>query len=147
MRNEILTINVNGIGDINVSATMRGESRGTSMFNHWHYVFRLRIWSEHGSMSCNFHDSAYNYSKGVKKMDKKALADALDCVLSDISMYENDEIKWNYDDEDAAMMKQAERGCKRERDNFLKVVCGEENLWTAIECLTDYINNYNNTLP
>ena len=51
-------------------------------------------------------------------------------------MYENDEIKWNYDDEDAALMKQAEKGCKRERDNFVNVVGGEENLWTAIEELT-----------
>lgn len=139
MKNEVLTYNVEGIGEINISATMRGESKGTNMFNMRHYIFRLRIWSNHGKMTCNFHDSAYNYSKRVKKMDKEALKDALDCVLSDISMYENDEIKWNYDDEDAKLMAQAERGCKRERDKFVEVVGGEENLWSAIESLTNQI--------
>lgn len=140
MKNEVVTIKVEGIGEINISATMKGECKGTKMFNLRHYVFMLRIWSEHGSMTCSFHDSAYNYSKGVKKMNKEALMGALDCILSDISMYENNEIKWNYDDEDAALMKQAEKGCKRERDNFVKVVGGEENLWTAIEKLTEEIN-------
>lgn len=139
MKNEVLTYNVEGIGEINISATMRGESNGTNMFNMRHYIFRLHIWSNHGTMTCNFHDSAYNYSKRVKKMDKEALKEALDCVLSDISMYENDEIKWNYDDEDAKLMAQAERGCKRERDKFVEVVGGEENLWSAIESLTNQI--------
>jgi len=139
MKNEVITINVKGIGEINVSSTMRGECKGTKMFSLRHYVYTLRIWSKHGKMSCAFHDCAANYPS-VKKLDGNALLNALDCILSDISMYENDEIKWNYDDEDAALMKQAEKGCKRERDNFVKVVGGEENLWTAIEELTEYIN-------
>jgi len=140
MKNEVLTYNVEGIGEIHVSATMRGECKGTKMFNLRHYTYNLRIWSKHGKMTCTFHDSAYNYSKRIKKLNEEDLKNALDCILSDISMYENDEIKWNYDDEDAALMRQAEKGCKRERDKFIEVVGGEEHLWTAIEKLTEYIN-------
>lgn len=140
MKNEVLTYNVEGIGEIHVSATMRGECQGTKMFNLRHYTYNLRIWSKHGKMTCTFHDSAYNYSKRIKKLNEEDLKNALDCILSDISMYENDEIKWNYDDEDAALMRQAEKGCKRERDKFIEVVGGEEHLWTAIESLTEKIN-------
>lgn len=141
MRNEVVTIKVPKIGTINVSATMRGECKGTKMFNLRHYVYRLRIWSEHDTMTCNFHDCAFNYPR-VKKLNREALLNALDGVLSDISMYLNDEIKWNYDDEDAALMRIAEKGCKRESEAFSKVVGGDDNLWTAIEFLTDYINNH-----
>lgn len=139
MRNEVVTIKVKGIGEINVSATMKGECKGTKMFNLRHYVYTLRIWSKHGKMTSTFHDCAFNYPR-VKKLDRAALLNALDGILSDISMYENDEIKWSYDDEDAALMKQAEKGCKRERDNFVKVIGDENKLWKAIEALTDYIN-------
>lgn len=139
MRNEVVTINVKGIGEINVSATMKGECKGTKMFNLRHYVYTLRIWSKHGKMTSTFHDCAFNYPR-VKKLDRAALLNALDGILSDISMYENDEIKWNYDDEDAAQMRQAEKSCKRKRDKFIEVVGGEEYLWTAIKSLTEQIN-------
>ena len=92
-------------------------------------------------MTCNFHDCAFNYPR-VKKLNREALLNALDSVLSDISMYLNDEVKWNYDDEDAALMRIAEKGCKRESEAFSKVVGGDDNLLTAIEFLTDYINNH-----
>ena len=140
MKNEILTINIEGIGEINVSATMRGECKGTKMFDLRHYTYNLRIWSEHGKMTCTFHDSAYNYSKNVRKLNKEELMNALDCVLSDISMYENDEIKGCYDESETELLRKVEKGCQRERDKFVEVVGGEENLWTAIEKLTEYIN-------
>ena len=139
MKNEVLTINVEGIGEINISATMRGESKN-KMFNLRHFTYNLRIWSEHGKMTVTYHDSAYNYSKNVRKLGKEELMNALDCILSDISMYENDEIEGCYGDEDFALMQQAKRGCKRERDRFVVIVGGEENLWPAIEKLTEYIN-------
>ena len=65
---------------------------------------------------------------------------ALDCVLSDISMYENDDIKGCYDESETELLRKVEKGCQRERDKFVEVVGGEENLWTAIEKLTEYIN-------
>ena len=139
MKNEVVSIEVPNIGTINISSRMKCESKGTRMFNIRHYIFTLRIWSDHGKMECSFHDSGYNYSKRVKKMDRESLLNAMDCILSDISMYLNDEIKWNYDDEDAALMKRAEKGCKLETEKFTKVVGGEDNLWAAIEFITDYI--------
>lgn len=139
MRNEVVSIEVPRIGTINISARMKGESRGTRMFNMWHYMYTLRIWSEHGKMECTYHDSAYNYSKNVRKLERESLLNALDCILTDISMYLNNEIRWNYDDEDWALIKRAEKGCKLETEKFEKVVGGADNLWTAIEYLTDYI--------
>jgi len=138
MKNEVLTFNVKGIGEINVSATMKGECR-SKMFKFLHYKYNLKVWSKHGIMNCTYHDSAMDYPR-VKKLDKQKLAQALDCILSDISLYLNDEIKYNYDDEDYLLMKQAERGCKRELEGFIKVVGDEKKVWSAIEILTNYIN-------
>ena len=140
MRNEVVSIDVPKIGTINVSARMKGECNGTQMFNLKHYKYTLRIWSEHGEMNVIFHDSFYNWSKRIKKLDRGELLNALDCILSDISIYLNDEIKWCYDDEDWKLMKRAEKGCINETEKFTVVVGGEENLWTAIEFLTEYIN-------
>lgn len=139
MKNEVLTIHVEGIGDINVSATMRGETT-CKMFEMKHFAYNLRIWSEHGKMTVTYHDSAYNYSKNVRKLGKEELMNALDCILSDISMYENDEIRGCYDEDETTLIRRVENGCKRERDKFVEVVGGEENLWPAIEKLTEYIN-------
>ena len=91
-------------------------------------------------MHTTFQDSYANYCNHQTKLNREGLISALDCILSDISMYLNDEIKWCYDDEDWKLMKKAEKGCINETEKFAVVVGGQDNLWTAIEFLTDYIN-------
>lgn len=51
MKNTTIKFEVEGIGTINVSATMKGECKGTKQFNMKHYIYNLKIWSEHGSLS------------------------------------------------------------------------------------------------
>jgi len=138
MRNTTIKFEVEGIGTINVSATMKGESKGIKQFNLPHYMFNLKIWSEHGKMTTTFHDSAWNFSHNVKKLDEEALRGALDCILGDISMYLNDEIRGCYDE--SSLLKQVENSCRREYEKFMEVVGGEENVWTAIESLSEQIN-------
>lgn len=58
MKNTTIKFEIEGIGTINVSATMKGESRGIKQFGLPHYMYNLKIWSEHGKMSVTFHDSA-----------------------------------------------------------------------------------------
>ena len=141
MKNTTIKFELEGIGTINVSATMKGASKGTKQFNLPHYMYNLKIWSEHGKMSVTFHDSAWNYSNGVKHLDADALSGALDCILTDISMYLNDEIRGCYDEyEEASLLKRVENGCRREYEKFMVVVGGDENVWTAIQSLSEQIN-------
>ena len=141
MKNTTIKFEVEGIGIINVSATMKGESNGNKQFNLPHYMYNLKIWSEHGKMSVTFHDSAWNYSHNVKKLNEEALRGALDCILGDISMYLNDEIRGCYDEyEEASLLKQVENGCRREYEKFMAVVGGDKNVWTAIQSLSEQIN-------
>lgn len=141
MKNPTISMNVEGVGTINVKATMKGKSNGTRQFNTPHYFYKLIIWSEHATMSVTFHDSTYNFSHGVKKLDEDSLRCASDCVLSDISMYLNDEIRGCYDEyEEASLLKQVENGCRREYEKFMVVVGGDENVWTAIQSLSEQIN-------
>lgn len=144
MKNTTISMNVEGVGSINVKATMKGKSNGTRQFNTPHYTYKLIIWSEHGTMNVTFHDSAYNFSHGVKKLDEDSLRGALDCVLSDISMYLNDEISGCYDEyEEASLLKQVVNGCRNEYEKFTIVVGGKENVWEAIVSLTKQIQeNY-----
>ena len=109
MKNTTIKFEVAGIGTINVSATMKGESK--------------------------------NYSHDVKKLNEEALRGALDCILGDISMYLNDEIRGCYDEyEEASLLKRVENGCRREYEKFMVVVGGDENVWTAIQSLSEQIN-------
>lgn len=141
MKNPTISMNVEGVATINVKATMKGKSNGTRQFNTPHYFYKLIIWSEHATMSVTFHDSTYNFSHGVKKLDEDSLRCALDCVLSDISMYLNDEIRGCYDEyEEASLMKQVVNSCRNEYEKFAIVVGGKENVWKAIEELTEQIN-------
>ncbi len=140
MKNNTIKFEIEGIGTINVSATMKGASNGNKQFMFPHYMFNLKIWSEHGKMSVTFHDSHLNFSNNVKKLNEEALCDALYCVLCDISMYLNDEIRGCYDEKkDASLIKQVENGCRREYEKFMAVVGDEENVWAAIKSLTDQI--------
>lgn len=142
MKNTTIKFEVEGIGTINVSSSMRGESKGTKQFNLPHYIFNLKIWSEHGKMSVTFHDSAWNFAHNVKKLNEEDLRTALDCVLGDISMYINDEIRGCYDEyEEASLLKQVEIGCRREYEKFIAVVGGEKNVLTAIQSLSDQLIN------
>jgi hypothetical protein len=141
MRNTTIKFEVEGIGTINVSSTMKGKSKGTKQFNLPHYMYNLKIWSEHGKMNATFHDSAWNYARNVKKLNEEALRGALDCILSDISMYLNDEIRGCYDeDEEVSLFKQVETACRNEYEKFILVVGGDENVWTAIQSLSEQIN-------
>ena len=142
MKNTTIKFEVEGIGTINVSATMKGASKGIKQFNLPHYMYNLKIWSEHGKMSVTFHDSAWNFAHNVKKLNEEDLRCALDCILGDISMYLNDEIRGCYDEyEEASLLKQVEIGCRREYEKFIAVVGGEENVWTAIQSLLDQFIN------
>lgn len=136
--NEGILFNVEGFGIIHVYSTFIGECKGTKMFNHKHYTYKLHIWSAKGEMFCTFHDCAANYPK-VTQLSKQSLIDALDCILSDISMYLNDEIEGCCDD--VASFREIERGCKAELDGFKKVVGSEdeEKIWDVIMNLTDQI--------
>lgn len=136
MDEKIVTINVKNFGEIHVTAYLKGECKGTKMFNHYHYLYNLVIWSEHGKMEVDFHDCAANFPK-VKELNREALLDALDCILSDISMFLNDEIEGLYDD--LATIKQVTNGCKSEYEKFIKVAGSEDNVWDLIMKLTDYI--------
>ena len=144
MKNPTISMNVECVGTINVKATMKGKSNGTRQFNTPHYLYKLIIWSEHATMSVTFHDSTYNFSHGVKKLDEDSLRCALDCVLSDISMYLNDEIRGCYDEyEEASLLKQVVNSCRNEYEKFAIVVGGKENVWKAIEELSEQIReNY-----
>ena len=140
MSNEVVTIEVPKVGKFNVSARMKCESRGCGQFNNWHYIFTLRIWTDKGEMRCSYHDSTYNYCKHVKKLEREELLNALDCILSDISMYLNDEIKGCYDEyEEAAELRRVERGCQSEYERFQSII-GDVDIWDVIEFLTEYIN-------
>lgn len=137
--NEIVTIKVPKMGEINISSRMKCESRGCSQFEYPHYIYTLRIWTNYGEMRCNFHDCAYNFGR-VKKLDRGTLLGALDCVLSDIAMYLNDEIRGNYDEiEEAALIRRVEKGCKSEYERFQNII-GKADIWDVISFLTDYIN-------
>lgn len=146
MKNTIKTFSINGIGNINVSATMRGVCNGTKQFDGKHYIYNLKIWSEKGKMSVTFHDSRWNYEDGIKKMDEVSLVSAMDCVISDISMYLDDSIRYCYDEnEDSALIKSVTNGCKREYERFAVVVGGKDNVCSAIEELAEQISEcYNN---
>ena len=138
MKNEVISIDVPNIGTINVSARMKGKCK-TKLFDLLHYKYTLRIWSEHGEMNVTFHDSSENYPN-VKKLGKNELIYALDAVLSDISMYLNDELEDCFDPIDECdLYKRAVRGCRNDTEKFSIVVGGDENIWKAIEVLTDYI--------
>lgn len=134
MKNESITLNVNGI-TITASSTMRGKCNGTKLFPREHYTYNLKVWSDLGTMSVVYHDSIYNFNEGIKKLDKEALIDAMQCIASDISLYLNDEIKDVY--EDSATIKMIERGCKKEYESFKNVVGNDENIWSAIEKLNE----------
>ena len=143
MRNEVVSIKVPNIGTINVSTRMKGECKGTQMYPSRHYKYTLYIWSEQGEMNVTYHDDPENWSKGIKKLDKWDLLNALDSVLYDVSLFLNDEVEFCFDPYDEyALMKRAERGCKLETEKFAVVVGGKENLWDAIEFLKDFVNQY-----
>lgn len=131
--NEGISIYVEGFGTIHVYSTFIGECKGNKMFNLTHYTHKLHIWSAKGEMFCVFHDCAANYPK-VKQLSKESLLNALDCILSDISMYLNDEIEECY--------RAAVKGCKKEYEDFIKVVGSDDDdsVWDLIMKLTDYIN-------
>lgn len=136
--NEGISFNVEGFGIVHVYSTLIGECKRTKMFNLKHYTHKLHIWSAKGEMFCTFHDCAANYPR-VTQLNKQQLVEALDCILSDISMYLNDEIEGCYDD--VALFRAAEKGCKAELEGFKKVVGSEDEdrIWDIIMNLTDQI--------
>ena len=136
--NKGISIYVEGFGTIHVYSTFIGECKGNKMFNLTHYTHKLHIWSAKGEMFCVFHDCAANYPK-VKQLSKESLLNALDCILSDISMYLNDEIEDCCDN--VASYRAAVKGCKKEYEDFTKVVGSDDDyiVWDLIMKLTDYI--------
>ncbi len=154
MRNEVVSIEVPNVGTINVSARMKGECKGTQlfslisgpgiigkqMFNAMHYKYTLCIWSEHGKMFVTYHDFSDNWSKGIKKLGRLDLLNALDRILSDISVYYYEELEDCFDPIDERfLMKRAERDCELKTGKFINVVGGKEYLEDAIAFLLNYI--------
>lgn len=139
--NPILSIEIPNVCTINIKATMKGTYQDKQT-RWWNYKYNIRIWSENHSYNFTWHDSAYAYQRGIRVLNRNRLLLVLDSILSDVSLYLNDEIKGIYDEiEEAALLRDVENSCRRHTENFSEVVGGDANIWTAIEFLTDFVNS------
>lgn len=135
MRNERLTLRFQSIGDMALYAVKKGEIE-----NPWgirggrNYKYTIHVSTQHGKTSFTFTDSVANWTKGVTKLDKETLFNALDCLLSDIAMYLNGDIDGCYENEKEA--RRVENACRKEWENFKKVI-GDCDFW-------DVDNEYRN---
>lgn len=115
----MIKFNVNGLGEVKVYASFKGETK-TSMFNQRHYKFQILIETSKGKAYFTFHDSYFNYTLQRRTLNKDGIITALDCLLSDIYDYINDEIKDLYDDPDEAS--RIEKACKKQYLSFQRIV-------------------------
>ena len=72
--------------------TMSARNAGT-VAKVWDHVatrfkYVVSITTPAGCTRFNFYDSVYNYEKGVNELDRRGLLNALDCFLSDASLYD-----------------------------------------------------------
>lgn len=139
-KNETLTLKLQTIGELKVSSVKTGETvwEKKGMSRTWHYTYRITLQTEYGKTSFAFQDSYKNYIDRHDKLNRQDLISALECFISDVDLFLNDEIDGCYDEpKEAARVK---RGCEREYDKLVELIGGAD-VWDVIQEIDSFIRD------
>lgn len=136
----MIKFNVNGLGEVKVKASFKGESRYCEGRHRDmpHFKFQILIETKNGKAYYTFHDSYNNWCKGKRTLGKRELCNAVDAILSDIYDYINDEIDGIYDD--PKDIERVEKALKTSYNSFQRIV-GDSSIDEFNDAFVEYDNN------
>ena len=115
--------------EITVSSTNKGTSNALLGDTHYRYLIKFVVGDI--SVSFTFHDSIYNYRKGITA-NKQMIDSAVDCIISDGFAFANNSklanflIEYGYDDYNYTEGKKCYNGCMDTWYKLLKIMSEEE---------------------
>ena len=124
--------------EIIVSATNKGRSN--TLLGDTHYRYLIKFVVGNVSVSFIFHDSIYNFRKGITA-NKQMIDNAVDCIISDGYSFVNNSnltnflVEYGYDDYNYKEGKRCYNACMETWYKPLKVLNEEEisELWELIQ--------------